>query len=313
MRGLTTEEFIKKARQVHGDKYDYSKVEYVNACTKVCIICPIHGEFWQSPTNHLRGKGCSKCSGKYEPSTEEFIEKARKVHGDKYDYSKVEYANAREKVCIICKEHGEFWQKPRNHLSGNGCPKCGLELRTLKRILTTEEFIEKARKVHGDKYDYSKTEYVYAKEKVCIICPHHGEFWQKSSNHLNGKGCPKCSSSKMENEIRSFLIDNNIEFDEQARFEWLGLQSLDFFLPKYNIAIECQGIQHFESIEHFGGDNHLIATIERDKRKKSLCEENGIRLLYYSNLDIEYPYDVFESKEELLKEIVMEYNYAEKA
>lgn len=117
----------------------------------------------------------------------------------------------------------------------------------------------------------------------------------------------------MENEIRSFLIDNNIEFDEQARFEWLGLQSLDFFLPKYNIAIECQGIQHFESIEHFGGDNHLIATIERDKRKKSLCEENGIRLLYYSNLDIEYPYDVFESKEELLKEIVMEYNYAEKA
>ena len=124
----TKEEFIAKAKLVHGDKYDYSKVEYVGALTKVCIICPKHGEFCQEANSHLRGQGCPKC--KYEKqtcTTDEFIAKAKKIHGDKYDYSKVEYVNDRTKVCIICPKHGEFWQTPNHHLSGCGCPKCGIE------------------------------------------------------------------------------------------------------------------------------------------------------------------------------------------
>ena len=177
---ITTEEFIARAKVIHGDKYDYSKVEYVNSYTKVCIICPEHGEFWATPHCHLDGKGCPKCAvykrGKL--TTEEFIRRAKEVHGDKYDYSKVEYTHQATKVCIICPEHGEFWQKPAHHMNGNGCPKCA------GRGMTTEAFIKKAREIHGDKYDYSKVVFCGKHKKVCIICPEHGEFWQVAGRHL---------------------------------------------------------------------------------------------------------------------------------
>ena len=114
----TTEQFIKEATEVHGNKYSYENVNYVNSHTLVNITCKIHGGFMQSPTNHLQGKGCPKCANKNVTSGE-FIEKARKVHGNKYDYSKVNYVNNSTKVCIICPEHGEFWQIPYYHLSRN--------------------------------------------------------------------------------------------------------------------------------------------------------------------------------------------------
>ena len=121
----TKDEFIKDAIEIHNDKYDYSKVEYVNNRTKVCIICPKHGEFWMKPNSHLSGQGCPKCSGVAKLTTEEFVERAKQIHGDKYDYSKVNYVNARTKVCIICPEHGEFWVIPNDMLHKNvGCRKC---------------------------------------------------------------------------------------------------------------------------------------------------------------------------------------------
>ena len=193
---LTTEEFKEKARGVHGDRYDYSKVEYVNTDTKVCIVCPEHGEFWQTPTSHLGGNGCPKCSGNKKLTAEEFIEKAREVHGDRYDYSKVEYVNANTKVCIVCPEHGEFWQVPASHLKGIGCQKCGIERRRGARRLSKKEFISRAKETHGDKYDYSKVEYVNFATRVCIVCQEHGEFWQTPANHLGGNGCPKCSGTE---------------------------------------------------------------------------------------------------------------------
>ncbi len=185
---LTTEEFLERAKKVHGDKYDYSKVMYINNSTKVTIDCPIHGEFEQTPTSHLSGTGCAKCSRKKKISTEEFIEKAKKIHRDKYDYSKAKYVNATTKVTIVCPIHGEFEQIPYSHLSGQGCPVCGGSKR-----LSTEEFIEKAKKVHGDKYDYSKVNYVNSSTKVTIICPVHGEFEQNPTSHLKGCGCAKCA------------------------------------------------------------------------------------------------------------------------
>ena len=199
MKKLTNNEFIKKAREIHGDKYDYSKVDYINNKTKVCIICPEHGEFWQKPNYHLSACGCPKCKcdkikkTKYI-TTESFIQKAHEVHESKYDYSKVEYKGIFEKVCIICPEHGEFWQTPNNHLNNKrGCPKCGVKAVWDKRgRITTESFIQKARNIHGDKYDYSKVEYINSQTKVCIICPEHGEFWQAPSKHLSGQGCSKC-------------------------------------------------------------------------------------------------------------------------
>ena len=198
----TTKEFIEKARKIHGDKYDYSKVNYTKNNVKVCIICPEHGEFWQRPDKHLAGHGCPNCCKTgIKSNTDDFIKKSREIHGDKYDYSKVEYINNRTKVCIICPEHGEFWQTPNSHLNGNGCFECSYIERGKDKRLTTEEFIEKAKKIHGDKYDYSKTVYSTWFEKVCMICPKHGEVWQTPASHLHGFGCPKCHQSLMERYI----------------------------------------------------------------------------------------------------------------
>ena len=187
---MTTEEFISKAKKVHGDKYDYSLVEYVNNKTRVTIICPIHGLFEQRPVNHLRGHGCMYCGNALKNTKEEFIEAARKVHGDKYDYSQVDYVDNKTKVKIICPIHGMFEQTPSSHLRGRGCKYCGGSVKHTK-----DTFIEAARKVHGNKYDYSKVEYVNNRTPIIIICPIHGEFKQSPNEHLQGKGCQRCANN----------------------------------------------------------------------------------------------------------------------
>ena len=233
--------------------------------------------------------------------TKDFIEKAKQVHGDRYDYSKVEYKGCKEKVCIICPVHGEFLQVARIHLMGCGCKKCHLSNETK----TTEQFIAEAKKVHGDKYDYSKVEYLNSHTKICIICKKHGEFWQMPYEHLNGKGCKICRESRMEKLVAFVLKNNNINFIQQKKFEWLGLQSLDFYLPKYNIAIECQGIQHYKPVS-FGSSIHTKDEMfelvkKRDKIKKELCLEHGIKILYFSTEVCAS--NVIKNENNLLKEI----------
>ena len=303
---LTTEEFVQRARKVHGNKYDYSKVEYLNNRTKVCIICPEHGEFWQTPDSHMSGNKCPKCSGTKKLTTEEFIEQARKIHGNKYDYSKVEYINNHSKVCIICPEHGEFWQTPINHCSKNnhnGCPICAKTIIGNKLRKNNSCFIEKAREVHGDKYDYSKVEYINNRTKVCIICPKHGEFWQTPTSHIDGKcGCPDCNKLFNEKKIGVFLNENGIRYIKQKTFKWLGKLRLDYYLVDYNIAIEYQGEQHFHSVKYFGGNKRFIDRIERDKRKKELCDKNNVKILYVSFYK-KPTYNVINNFKDLLYEI----------
>ncbi len=214
------EQFLHDAKRVHGNKYDYSKVEFVNYRTKVVIICPVHGDFTQSPSAHLQGQGCPKCGidrTAMRMTNDDFINKAKAVHGDRYDYSKVQYVYNKTEVCIICREHGEFWQKPKNHLSGYGCPIC-----SGRKKMRTIDYVKRAKNVHGDKYDYSKTEYKGNKEKVCIICPEHGEFWQQASNHLRGVGCPKCgfiaSSSKQRIWTRERCYETARQYKELNSF-----------------------------------------------------------------------------------------------
>ena len=211
------DEFVKKAKKIYGDKYDYSKVKYVNNGTKVCIICHEHGEFWQTPANHLRNEGCPKCGNelisiKRKSNVDDFIEKAQKIHNNKYDYSNVIYINCETKVCIICPEHGEFWQKPHHHLNGVGCPECAKKTQSEKQKLTLTEFIEKSKKKHGDKYDYTKSEYIDAKSKICIICPEHGEFWQEAMSHMAGAGCPRCGTMLSQNEDNTKIFIENLIF-----------------------------------------------------------------------------------------------------
>lgn len=298
-----TEIFIEKARAVHGDKYDYSKVEYINNKTKVCVICPEHGEFWVRPDKHTSLKsGCPKCGKTYKPTTEEFIRASKAIFGDKYDYSKTVYVNEKTKICLIDKATGvEFWQSPKSHLQGN----VGIIFSKHKK-LTNGDFIEKAKKIHGDKYDYSKVKYKDCYSKVCIICHKHGEFWQAPYSHLYGKGCPKCSTSKLEKEVIELLESNNIEYVYQGSFDWLRHKnklSIDFFLPNNNIVIECQGRQHFREEKFFDAGDGYNGLVTRDKLKKKLCNEHGIRVLYFSHYVHDYWDKVYHNKEELLKEI----------
>lgn len=184
----TTKSFIEKASLIHSNLYDYSKTQYVDSKTKIIIICKIHGDFEQNASSHLIGSGCSKCNGTESYTTIDYIRKAVEIHGNKYDYSKLNYINSKTKIKIICNDHGEFEQQPGSHLQGYGCSKCGGSEK-----LTTEKFIERATIKHDDIYDYSKVEYVNISTKVTIICKIHGEFDQLAGNHLAGKGCTKCA------------------------------------------------------------------------------------------------------------------------
>ena len=299
------EGFIQKAKEIHGDKYDYSKVEYINNHTKVCIICPEHGEFWQKPIHHTQGKGCPYCGGTKKLTTKEFIKRANEIHKEKYDYSKVEYKTTETKVCIICPEHGEFWQTPHAHLAGQNCPKCCGNIK-----LSTEEFIKRANEIHKEKYDYSKVDYLGADTKVCIICPEHGEFWQTPHNHISGKqGCPECNTSKnskIVQKIETILKEFNIQYIKEKTFDWLKNKShmyLDFFLPDYNVGIECHGLQHFEPVEYFGGKIEYDRRYEMDKLKYKLCSEHDIKIYYFTDIDSEYFEKLYFNENHLIEDI----------
>ena len=312
---MDTEDFIKKARKIHGGKYDYSRVKYINNRTKVEIICPIHGSFWQRPLNHLMGHGCKKCgelsrSESRRLTKEEFIEKAKKIHKNKYDYSNVDFVDLKTEVEIICPEHGSFKQTPHNHLMGHGCGECGKLSSFRSKSSTKENFIKKARVVHGEKYDYSRVKYINNRIEVEIICPKHGPFKQRPRNHLSGKGCPGCMMSKLEREIELYLKQKKISYEHIKTWDWLIYernQTVDFYLPDYNAVIEAQGKQHFEDIEFFGkGGYNLEKRMDMDENKRKLCEEHGLKVYYYSNLSKEndpypYPYKVYEDITELFK------------
>ncbi len=370
---MTQELFIKRARVIHNNQYDYSKVEYKTARKKVNVICPEHGLFSQVPDSHIRGNGCPKCSNIYSPTTREWIEKAKKIHGNRYDYSKTVYKKTHSKVSIICKEHGVFLQTPANHLNGNNCPKC------TGNYMDKSFFIQKANEIYKDKsgaplYDYSLVDYVDSSTKVTIICHNkdpetgkeHGEFnktpntlltqhgcpkcgleslrqiksltrlsnkefldkafpneyeylngyktaaskmhikckkcghkfWQKANNHLMGAGCPACKMSRLERAVCNYLKKHNVKYKMQKRFEWLGRQSLDFYLPDFNMAIECQGIQHFEPKDFFGGDDELKNIVKRDNRKLKKCSSNNIEMVYVIDnekyLEKKYHFDIAE-------------------
>ena len=277
----TTEWFITESQKKYGNKYDYSKTNYINGKTKVCIIHPVYGEFWQLPYAHLNGQSCflernQKLWDKRKKiTTEEFIEKAKIVHSNKYDYSKSVYVNSKTKVCIICPEHGEFWQLPYSHLNGQGCPECGLLNLREKFHLSTEQFIEKAKKIHGDKYDYSKVNYVNYKTKVEIICPKHGSFWQTPACHFKCDGCPTCkgelSVSKQETELTEYIKTINNDIINLNDRQIINPLELDIYLPFKNVAIEYDGL-YWHSSKKINKNYHL--------NKTELCEKQGVRLIH---------------------------------
>ena len=318
--------FIEEVKACHKSELDnlsYEKTKFVTYKEKVTVTCHTkdengeeHGDFTIKPCHLLSGEGCPKCrylktGRRLQKSLKQIIEDARAVHGDLYDYSLItEYKNLGTKYPIRCKKHGVFYQTFLNHIHGEqGCPICGLEKSGENRRMTFDEFKEKASKGHNNKYEYDEESFNnrFSKDdrKIKIICPTHGEFWQTTTNHLFGQGCPICKESKLEISMASSLEAANIEYERYKRFDWLGRQTLDFYIPKYNIGIECQGKQHFLENCGWGRTPETLEEIKgRDDIKKKLCDEHGVRILYYSNLGIDYPYHVYESKDELIAEIV---------
>lgn len=273
---LTNKEFIILANKKHNHKFEYSLVNYLNSQTKVDIICSLHGVFSQIPAAHLSGQGCPKCNGKRK-STQDIIEDFKKVHNDNYDYSLVTYKGSSKKVDIICSVHGMFKQTPNDHLGGHGCSKCGKSER-----LTRDIFINRAEIIHNNKFDYSLVKYKNVHEKVKIICPIHGIFEQIPKVHLEGFGCKNCNESRGEKEIANILKNKNITFLRQYSFIDCRCKlplPFDFYLPKFNICIEFQGIQHYQPIELFGGEKTFMECKIRDQIKENYCKEKDITLI----------------------------------
>jgi len=212
---LSIGEFIKKAIKIHGDKYKYDKVKYINAHTKVKIYCDgCEDYFEQKPNNHLNGHGCDSCMGRPKLTKNEFIKKAIKIHGDKYKYEKVNYINSETKVKIYCNEcEAYFEQIPSGHLDGKGCKECGMKRTIDHHTSNTNEFVKKAIKIYGDKYKYDKVNYVHGNIEVKIYCNECEDYFeQKPNRHLNNGGCVTCGRKRTVN----FHTSNTNEFIKKS-------------------------------------------------------------------------------------------------
>jgi hypothetical protein len=243
-RRLTLDEFISKSIKKHGDFYDYSKVEYKSDLEKVIIICKEHGDFNQSPSVHYRS-GCPKCGllnrlENRKNNVSDLISKFNEIHVNKYDYSKMSYIKMRERVIIICKEHGiEFLQSPEKHIHSKtgGCPKCN----TIgKGKLSNDLFIDKSNEVHSNRYDYSKVEYISSQKKIIITCKNHGDFEITPNAHLRGTGCSKCSNN-YKYKINDLLELYNNMYDGYV-YDFSNYKNI-----KSKIIVKCSKHSNFET------------------------------------------------------------------
>lgn len=273
---LTTSEFIDKCIKIHGDTYDYSKVEYVKGNVDVEIICKVHGKFLQKAIDHSTGRGCKKCKHDNHRKSitltqEKFLQKAKNKHNNFYDYSNAIYIANRFKIEIICPAHGSFIQNACNHLTGSGCPECKkITLGKLKRS-NTEEFIKKSNVTHFNFYDYSQVNYTTVLNPVKIICPKHGIFTQRPNDHLNGKGCSSCSQSYPELYIEKILKEYSINFIKNDR-KLIKPYEIDFYISDKNLGIEYHG-NYFHSERNGEKDKHYHLN------KTTKCNTKGVQLI----------------------------------
>lgn len=314
-RATARASFVAKSQAVHGEKYDYSGIDYVDSRTKVLIRCPRHGEFLQVPTSHFGGCGCPACAIEHvaqarKRTHEDFVREATEVHGGRYEYPET-FDGVEVHIAIICPEHGLFRQRAASHLKGSGCPQCAAirisearkksfaefvedarkkygdmflyeevpenhkmvrvyhpdvgwetqekashlhrrvfghsKLKSHQIKYTTDEFVSKAREVHGAAYGYEKTVYTGIKDLVTITCPKHGDFSQMAENHIRlACGCPSCRSpvSKIHQEILDMLAGEEVVVNDR---KILAPYEIDIYLPKRNIAFEINGMWYHSS------------------------------------------------------------------
>lgn len=291
----TTDDFIRKSKNIHQNRYDYSLTNYLDCKTHVIIICKEHGEFKQRPNDHLNGHGCKKCQETRKDTNKTFIKKAIIIHGNKYDYSQVNYIKSREKVKIICPIHGIFEQKPAEHLTGYGCQKCGIEKTTLNTIKPKngESLFDKFPNLcleWSNKNKKTPKDFKYgSKQKIIWVCLNCKEEWiQTIVNRTNNEsGCPKCRNfSKGEKSVETYLQENNIKYQRQyidKNCKYKRPLRFDFAIWINNklLLIEYNGRQHY--LNHKKGYHSSELNLEiiqkRDKIKVDFCKENNIPLL----------------------------------
>lgn len=286
---LTNDVFIYRSNLIHNHKYDYSKVLYNGIHDYVLIICPLHGDFRKIAKDHLRGIGCPKCKFNEISSPKclnNFIDDAIAVHGYKYGYTNSNYINARTKLKISCSKHGVFFQTPASHLRGSGCPQCAIEESIINNSKNVKDFVQDACIIHGDKYDYSNSEYNGCFEKITIKCRKHGEFKQLPSNHLQGCGCPKCgvSISKAHTIVFDF-ISNYHEAINNDRTVLNGLE-IDVYVPDLKFGVEINGV-YYHSENYKSNNYHYL--------KSLTAQNNGIKLLQFWDYEIYNKWNIVSS------------------
>jgi len=298
--------YITKAHKVHGNKYRYDKVTLRGRHAAVWITCPKHGDFEQRSDVHVSGycSGCPKCghesiASKLRSNKDDFVTKARSVHGDKYNYDRVEYHDNNTLVTIGCPLHGNFEQRPKCHCQGQGCPSCGIIAGHQLLRYTKDDFIAKARTIHGDKYNYDLVEYKDAHTKVSIVCPQHGQFFQNPMVHTSqGSGCPFCVESKGERAIREYL-EHRLDEGDFAQEFITTMDRSDFVLFKHKTTLEFNGEQHYMPVS-FGGNepDHKIKTlarsIRRDERKIRRARKSQCPLLIIPYWDYDRISDILD-------------------
>lgn len=283
---VTVDEFLKRCKESHGDRYGYERVTYLSSVNdKVTIRCPVHGYFQQSARTHMKGGGCIHCSGKAPYTLEHFLHLARECHGTKYDYGKVDLTGGLfSRVTIRCPKHGEFKQIAREHLK-HGCQECAKEARGESLRVSFDDFVLRAKKVHGGKYSYLP-DFRSLSDKTSIICPIHGVFKQLASNHVRlSNGCPECRSytSAAERELAEFVSGLGL----QVKKKKLGVYELDIYVESLNLAIEFNGL-YWHSEVYKTPKYHL--------EKTELAERHGIHLIMVYEDDWRYKRDIVESR-----------------
>lgn len=395
MKRLTTEEFIKRAKENGYTNFDYSKVNYINNSTKVCIICPIHGELYLNPTIFFKPNKiiCKYCSKKEDNShgfcytNEEYLKliKEKYKNSENLLFDKINYITSHQNIIVTCKYHGDLLVKPYHLLNSTyncpicnrenkenktakkyynkfilkakekwpnidysittlpkkenrykkykiicpthgeqeiidntflkcGCPKCEIGInkgKTVNRNYTNEEFINELKNVYGDKYDYSEVNYINWSTKVKLKCEKHGWFYREPVRLIHDiRGCPYCQKSLLEDKIANLLDENNIEYIREYNTKFLGHKRIDFYLPKYNCGIECQGKQHFYQNSIFNGlQNQKIEDIlQYDENKYKLCIENGLNVYYITNVNFKGKYftTLYKDFNEMLNKILID-------
>jgi len=254
-----TKEFIRKARELHGNKYDYSKSDYKKVGQKVIIICKEHGEFLSLTNNHLRNHGCRLCANNHLSKSKTigldgFIARAKTKHRDNYDYSKFIYKNCKSIGIIICPIHGDFSQSAESHYLGSGCKRCSATKQNEKFKRTTEEFIKEAIEKHGDLYDYSKVDYSSTHQAVIIICRIHGDFSQRASSHIKGAGCFYCGIIRSRDSKR-YTTETYIESAKEKHGDLYDYSKVEYLSNRSKIIIICKTHGEFlqTATQHLSG------------------------------------------------------------